>query len=465
MKAYKYLFKLCLDFLNILLYNKANRKIGILLEELIMRKRILSVILAGALSASVIAGGAISASATRNADDTYTPDGVDANTYYFAMPGAWQSDYWKENVKSGGLYWWTGADTPGSVFSHDWPGYKIYEAKDEENVKNLYYSPCPKDANQIIFNNNIDGGMPGTEGFIQEKFDASCQIKDTGAQFYTFGESDYYTRDVWMYVWDKVAEYAECDPIQWSDTTQGSMTKDEKEQIAAVYEAALEADPEDFSIQEFGKYSNNFVIDDSGDGYGLMQIFDNMVYVCNLDPNTMIKSYTIVPKENGGKITYGGDWFFYYGNGEYGIWPTKELMMEKSGITFDENGNAVAPEGYVLNDQGAVCRILKGYDSDDNEVDQKLMVFGNFTGKYFTDNTVPQAPTTPGGTVVPTTTIPAASQDATSATKANSGSGTSATNSSNGSVATGDFSYAAVAFVVIAGALGVFFFTRKRYNK
>ena len=37
-----------------------------------MRKRILSVVLAGALSASIVATGVVTASATKNPDDTYT---------------------------------------------------------------------------------------------------------------------------------------------------------------------------------------------------------------------------------------------------------------------------------------------------------------------------------------------------------------------------------------------------------
>ena len=91
------------------------------------------------------------------------------------------------------------------------------------------------------------------------------------------------------------------------------------------------------------------------------------------------------------------------------------------------------------------------------------MVYGNFTGKYFEDKTAPEAPSVP---TQPTTVAPTASPDATSATGATKGSSSnSSTNSANGSVATGDFSFATVIFVVVVGALGVFYFSRKKYNK
>ncbi len=43
--------------------------------------------------------------------------------------------------------------------------------------------------------------------------------------------------------------------------------------------------------------------------------FDNMIYV--LDPNK------IKINEYSGKKTYGGEWYYYYGNGEYGVQPTR----------------------------------------------------------------------------------------------------------------------------------------------
>ena len=89
------------------------------------------------------------------------------------------------------------------------------------------------------------------------------------------------------------------------------------------------------------------------------------------------------------------------------------------------------------------------------------MVYGNFTGLYYLNKETPKNPTSPTSA----TTVPAPATNPTSATSATKGSGTTTTNSANGSVATGDFSFAAVMFVIVAAACGTFYFTRKKYNK
>ena len=426
-----------------------------------MRKRILSVILAGTLSVGVAAAGAVSVSATKNSDDTYTPSpNVDAKTYKFALPGAWTSDYWKNNENCVGIYWWDCVDEPKNVFTHDWPGYKVLTEK-EAGVENLYSTPVPAEANQIIFSNHIDGGMPSQPDFNKDRFDAACQIKDTGAQYYSFMESDYYTKAIWKYVWDKAADAAEMDRVQWG-TDESDMTDAEKNQVAAIYEVLLEEEIE-LEIPEFGKYAKNFFVE-TENGDGIAQSFDNMVYVVNLDPNTMTISTTIVPE---GKITYGGDWFYYYGNGEYGVWPTKDLLKANTGVTFDEKGNPVLPEGseLVVDKYGTVNQVKTMKDG----TKQNFMVAGNFTGKYFSDTTAPEAPSLPPAETTTgsgTTGTPTASPDPTSATGATkTASNSTSSNSANGSVATGDFSFAVVIFVVVAGAARVFYFSRRKFNK
>ena len=349
-------------------------------------KRITAAATAAVMAVTVTAVSLTNASATKNPDDTYTPSrGVEAKTYRFAMPGCWQSDYWRQNENCAGIYWWTGADTPGSVFTHDWPGYKMTRVA-EAGVENLYSSPVPADANQIIINNHIDGGMPGTEGFLQERFDAACQINDTQSVYYAFMESPYYTKDLWKYAWDKAADEVGR-TIDWSDD-ETRMTSEEATQISDIYDELLEAvDDDDFvlDIPEFGNYAKNFYVE-TENGDGIAQSFDNMVYVVNLDPNTINISTTLIPE---GKITYSGDWFFYYGNGEYGTWPTKELLAEHTGITFDGNGSPVLPEGsdMVVDDYGTINRVVTTRDG----VQQKLMVAGNFSHDYYTNNpTVPE---------------------------------------------------------------------------
>ena len=349
-------------------------------------KRITAAATAAVMAATVTAVSLTNASATKNPDDTYTPSrGVEAKNYRFAMPGCWQSDYWRQNENCAGIYWWTGADTPGTVYSHDWPGYKMSKVS-EAGVDNLYSSPVPADANQIIINNHIDGGMPGTEGFLQERFDAACQINDTQSVYYAFMESPYYTKDIWKYVWDKAADEVGR-TIDWSDD-ETRMTQVEASQISDIYDelqAAVEDDDFVLDIPEFGQYAKNFYVEmENGDG--IAQSFDNMVYVVNLDPNTMTISTTITPE---GKVTYSGEWFFYYGNGEYGTWPTKELLEEHTGIFFDDYGNPVLPENsdMVIDQYGTINRVVTTRDG----IQQKLMVAGNFSHDYYTNNpTVPE---------------------------------------------------------------------------
>ncbi len=345
-------------------------------------KRITAAATAAVMAVTVTAVSLTNASATKNPDDTYTPSPrVEAKTYRFAMPGCWQSDYWRQNENCAGIYWWTGADTPGEVYSHDWPGYKMSKVS-EAGVDNLYSSPVPADANQIIINNHIDGGMPGQPNFLQERFDAACQIKDTPAQYYAFMESPYYTKDLWKYVWDKAADEVGR-TIDWSDD-ETRMTSEEASQFSDIYDELLDREVE-LDIPEFGQYAGNFYVE-TENGDGIAQSFDNMVYVVNLDPNTINISTTLIPE---GKITYSGDWFFYYGNGEYGTWPTKELLEEHTGITFDDYGNPVLPFGsdMVVDEYGTINRVVTTRDG----IQQKLMVAGNFSHDCYTNNpTVPE---------------------------------------------------------------------------
>ena len=61
-------------------------------------KRITAAATAAVMAVTVTAVSLTNASATKNPDDTYTPSrGVEAKTYRFAMPGCWQSDYWRQN--------------------------------------------------------------------------------------------------------------------------------------------------------------------------------------------------------------------------------------------------------------------------------------------------------------------------------------------------------------------------------
>ncbi len=58
-----------------------------------------------------------------------------------------------------------------------------------------------------------------------------------------------------------------------------------------------------------------------------------MIYVIN---------YTVNKGGYQGRDSYFGEWYFYYGNGEYGIYPTKE-QSESNGVlkTASEDGKKI----------------------------------------------------------------------------------------------------------------------------
>lgn len=243
-----------------------------------MRKKILSIALAGALSASIIAGGAISASATRNADGTYTPtkSTTETITYYIAMPAAWLNTETDKVGNAPGLYWWSATDSPDddpAFNGHGWPGYKC-EKVEEEGVDNLYKITVPKDVTTLVWNNYLDGGTDKT----LPVYLLATQAKDFACEFYADGDSDWYSADFWEDVYSH---------------------------------------EEDLDFSSYGSYASNFYNDEEY-GAGLVHNMNNMVFVVNLDPTSTDVNYE-------GKPTYSGEMFFYYGGGEYGNWPTKEL--------------------------------------------------------------------------------------------------------------------------------------------
>ena len=149
-----------------------------------------------------------------------------------------------------------------------------------------------------------------------------------------------------------------------------------------------------------------------------------MVFVVNFDPSKMAVSPV------SGKVGFDGDFYFYYGGGEYGSWPTKELNEE-----------------------------MKAKLGEDK------VVSGNFTDDKYLNSSIDdiEIPTT-AETTAPATTVPSPSQDATSSTSSTA-SGSTTANNSNGAVATGQVSMIVILLVVIAAGIGVVVFTRKKTEK
>ena len=236
-------------------------------------KKLTSIFLAVLLAFSMTAVAFENVSAAIDENGCYVPSEnvEDTNRYYFAMPNEW----YNSNTDTAGVYWWNGTDAcnavDGSGGKVRWPGYKAQRS----GINNVYYIDCPKDVPTIVWNNYINGG---TDTDAPVYLDAK-QAKDAGVEYYSDGNSDLYDYD-------------------WFAEMEESFNGDK---------AAL------------GDFADNFFIEEEY-GFGFSFNFDNMIYVVDLDKTSETFE---------GKKIYFGDWYFYYGNGEYGIYPTKEESVAK----------------------------------------------------------------------------------------------------------------------------------------
>ena len=270
--------------------------------KLKIRKSV-SVILVFAVLVSILTTGIINTHAYSTPPNyiclpEYTPsDGVETRTVLFAMPDSWTNSTWGQYGCNAGLYWWGSCtdnpDTYPSAQGHGWPGWKM---KKDDSIPNLYSSLAPKDAPNMIFSNYIDSGSDST----YPEYSASQQTKDLQVEFFGQGDIDYYPLEFWDYVYDNYYDSFCNNP--------------------------------NYQIEEFGDYAKNFFYDEDFDS--IFHYMDNMVYVVDFDTSRM----AISPVS--GKGGFDGAFYFYYGNGEFGIWPTKEICIEKEGIKLN-NDNKV----------------------------------------------------------------------------------------------------------------------------
>ena len=406
-----------------------------------MKKRLFAVVLAALLVVSTFAGSMITAYADEPAPPNpnrlpeYTPSaGVQTFNLSVAVPGAWigaeGSDArktWETYGSTAGLYWWGSLDNPDeapAAAGHGWPGWKM---KKGDQV-NLYTSQVPKNTASMIFSNFIDGGM----NTKYPEYNAAMQTKDlTQLEYIGEGDSDYFPKEFWDYVYSYVDDLAD--------------------------------DPS-FEIPGFGDYAKNFFFSEA-DNDSIFHYLDDMVFVVDT-VNTDRAQVSPVS----GKAGLDGAFYFYYGNGEFGIWPTKELCIEKEGLKVDDQGNVLIAEETVQEKTDFVIR--KHTNAYDGTPDLDYVVFGNFTGKYWEDTSVPDLPTpTAEPTTAPATqkgtdgedgSIPDPdNNDAGSSSGSTSDEGTGS-NDSNGAIATGQFAGPVLLCTVLIAGLGVFYFVRKR---
>ncbi|MGN1434092.1 MAG: hypothetical protein ACI4XI_10365 [Ruminococcus sp.] len=336
-----------------------------------MKKKLVSLLLAGSVVASMAAIASVSASAIIDTNGCYAPgDNVEATyRYYFAMPEEWYSS----NTDTAGAYWWSGTDACGAVDGSGgtltWPGYKAQR----DEVKNLYYVDCPTDVPTIVWNNYINGGTDKEAPVYLE----AKQANDAKIEGYCDGDSDLYD-------------------TEWFEEMYESFTTDKAK--LGDFADNFFYDLENFDEENFESFTFNM---------------DNMIYV--IDPSKTSENFE-------GKLTYVAEWQFYYGDGFYGTYPTKEEAEEKGTLKNIADAPATPIE----------------------------------------PNT---QPTTKPSTVDPSNDKPGQpSTDPASSTKPVSTSDTPASTVSGGAVQTGEASYAIILLVVLAAVSGVVVFTRKKYN-
>ena len=262
-------------------------------------KKLTSVFLAALLACSVTAVSLESVSAVVDENGCYVPgDNVEAtHRYYFAMPNSWLNEY----TDTAGVYWWSGIDACGAVDGTggdvSWPGYKAHRADFATDYYGMYYLDCPSDVPCIIWNNYIDGG----EDEYAPVYSAAKQTNDARADYYSTFEA--YDTDVYN--------------PEWFEEMEASYNGDK---------SAL------------GDYADNFFYDEEYD-LGFSFNFDNMIFVAPYSPNGV----NFI-----GKPFYI-EWYFYYGNGEYGTYPTRE-ESESKGTLKNLNAGPDIPDVPVPTD-------------------------------------------------------------------------------------------------------------------
>lgn len=202
-----------------------------------MSKKVISLLLAVMLTASMIVVAAISVSADTDDEGSYVPsEGTETYHIYFCKPDDWENKY----TSDAGVYWENGSDTPSA-----WPGYSARNA----DIKNIYCSDVPTDVDKVIWNN----ALKGTDDPTNPEYKLAYRTTDINFKGYEKGESDYYPNGV--------------------------------------------------------------------------ESFDNMIYIINPE---------FTSENDKDELIFAGEWFYYYGNGEYGNAPKKADL--KVGDYYGKDG-------------------------------------------------------------------------------------------------------------------------------
>ena len=301
-------------------------------------KKYLSLILAILMVLSAVSVFLVSAEENYNKLSDLPQVKEGCNRYFFLMPEDWA---WDTSVTAG-IYWDEGSDAPDT-----WPGYRAHKA----DADNVYYYDVPEDVEYIIWNNFYEGAhisstltnynkrtdyvktkniettitFNGMIAVVQDfEFDDTLlNYEYPGCDWYSYlgngecGEikspnSKKFYR-YYFYLpekWDN--EHTEnVYALWWSENHPSSGYPGDKEEKTYIYGLYYIDLPKDVEVIVW----NNAV------GYSDVEY----TFGCSADPFANRNKVFVVDfdKSTTPQVTYFGDWYYYYGNGEYGFTETK----------------------------------------------------------------------------------------------------------------------------------------------
>lgn len=257
-------------------------------------KKLTSLFLALTLVILMVALSVGNTSAAVDENGYYVPEeGESTNRYYFAMPNTWRNKY----TDTAGVYFFPDVVIDGFVEGKEpisWPGYKAYFDGYKSYAYSIYYVDCPTDIEFIVWNNYIKSGATDDTAMS----DAEKQSDGVNTEFCSLYDYDIYD-------------------AEWFAEMEESYNGDKK---------------------ALGSYADNFFYDEEY-GSGFSFNFDNMIYVVPQNADSENSSVT-------GIETYKGNWYFFYGEDEYGTYPTRE-ESEKNNTLYSLCPYAVIDDGGI----------------------------------------------------------------------------------------------------------------------
>lgn len=265
-------------------------------------KKLTSLFLALTLVILMAALSVGNSSAAVDENGYYVPEaGESTNRYYFAMPNNWRNKF----TDTAGVYFFPDVVIDGFVEGEgpmSWPGYKAYFDGYKSYAYSIYFVDCPTDISCIIWNNYIDctkrSATDDTVSIDTELHKATCQTECVNTEFCSLYDYDIYD-------------------AEWFAEMEESYNGDKK---------------------ALGSYADNFFYDEEY-GSGFSFNFDNMIYVVPQNADSVNSSVT-------GIETYKGNWYFFYGEDEYGTYPTRE-ESEKNNTLYSLCPYAVIDDGGI----------------------------------------------------------------------------------------------------------------------